>query len=205
MRVTSTLGYAILGLLARQPRTGYELARRMDLPVGWFWTASHSQIYPELARLHDDGLVSHEDIVGPGPRQTKRYSATREGMRALRAWVASDLQPQPVRDLEVLRLWSVWTVAPDAALDLVRNARAEHSARLAVYQVELDSVTGEPTAYVPSHPDFASRVTLEGGVRSRRLAIEWLDWIRGELRGDPSRPEAGVDDTPSSPVRRLPR
>ncbi|HEY3085299.1 MAG TPA: PadR family transcriptional regulator [Candidatus Dormibacteraeota bacterium] len=50
MAVT-TLGYAILGLLARQSLSGYDLARRLRRPIGFYWTARHSQIYPELRRL----------------------------------------------------------------------------------------------------------------------------------------------------------
>ncbi|MEO7423134.1 MAG: PadR family transcriptional regulator [Ornithinibacter sp.] len=185
--MTSTLGYAILGLLARRPRTGYDLARLMERPVGWFWTASHSQIYPELARLERDELVEHVDVDAAGPRQSKIYSATDSGMAALRAWVASDLVPQPVRDLEVLRLWSLWAVDPDTAKDLVQRARAVHSQRLAAYEAERDSVVDDPDAYDPTSPTFASRVTLEGGIRSRRAAIEWLDWLTDQLaEGSPS-------------------
>lgn len=179
--MTSTLGHALLGLLARRPSTGYELARRMDRPVGWFWTARHSQIYPELARLEADGLVEHEEVPGPGPRQSKRYAVTPAGLEALRAWVASDLEPQPVRDLEVLRLWSVWTVDPATARDLVRRGRDQHAARLAAYEGELAELADDPAARDPGHPLFASRVTLEGGVRSRRAAVEWCDWLLGEL------------------------
>ena len=72
----STLGYAILGLLAAQPRTGYDLARLMRTPIGYKWTAHHSQIYPELARLEGEGLVAATVINGPGPRDTKRYEIT---------------------------------------------------------------------------------------------------------------------------------
>ena len=111
----STLGHAILGLLARRPSTGYELARRLDRPVGWFWTARHSQIYPELARLTADGLVRYAESDGRGPRRNKRYRITAAGTRALRAWVLAPHEPQPVRDLETLRLWSLWTVAPAEA------------------------------------------------------------------------------------------
>lgn len=179
--VTSTLGHAILGLLARHPRTGYELARRMDRPVGYFWTARHSQIYPELARLEADGLVDHEDVDGAGPRQSKRWSVTDAGRTALAEWVASDLEPQPVRDLEVLRLWSVWTVEPAAARDLVRRLRKVHVDRLAAYEAELATLVDDPAARDRRTPEFASRVTLEGGVRSRRAVVEWLDWLEQEL------------------------
>ncbi len=185
--MTSTLGHAILGLLARSPATGYDLARRMERPVGYFWTAGHSQIYPELARLEAAGLVEHEEIDGAGPRPTKRYSVTAAGLAALREWVASDLEPQPVRDLEVLRLWSVWTVEPDAARALVRQARAQHATRLAAYDEELAEASAEPASRDTRHPAFASRVTLEGGVRGRRAAVEWCDWLLAEL-GEPQPP-----------------
>jgi DNA-binding PadR family transcriptional regulator len=188
--MTSTLGHALLGLLARRPSTGYELARRMDRPVGWFWTARHSQIYPELARLEAAGLVDHADVPGAGPRQSKRYAVTPAGLDALREWVASDLEPQPVRDLEVLRLWSVWTVEPDTARGLVEQARHQHAARLAAYEQELAGLADDPDARDPRHPLFASRVTLEGGVRSRRASVEWCDWLLRELAVAPERPGA---------------
>jgi DNA-binding PadR family transcriptional regulator len=44
----ATLGYAILGLLARQPLSGYDVAARLKVPVGFYWTAHYSQIRPEL-------------------------------------------------------------------------------------------------------------------------------------------------------------
>ena len=55
----TTLGYALLGLLARRALSGYDLAREMKRPVGYFWQARHSQIYPQLARLEALGLVAH--------------------------------------------------------------------------------------------------------------------------------------------------
>ena len=192
--MTSTLGHAILGLLARAPSTGYDLARRMEHPVGYFWTAGHSQIYPELARLEGAGLVEHEEVDGAGPRPTKRYTISPAGLAALREWVASDLEPQPVRDLEVLRLWSVWTVEPEVARDLVRQARAQHATRLAAYEGELAELADDPAARDPRRPEFASRVTLEGGVRSRRAAVEWCDWLLAEL-GDPAAAAAHGNDS----------
>ncbi|MGG5258077.1 PadR family transcriptional regulator [Phycicoccus avicenniae] len=177
----SDLGHALLGLLARRPSTGYDLARRMQRPVGWFWTAGHSQVYPELARLEADGLVEHEVVPGRGPRATKRYRPTAVGTEALRTWVAAELEPQPVRDLEVLRLWSVWLVDAEAATDLVRRVRAGHAERLAAYEADLATLDGVAAAHDPAAPDFASRLTLVGGVLTRRAALEWCDWMLAEL------------------------
>ncbi|GGU21211.1 PadR family transcriptional regulator [Nocardioides albus] len=177
----SNLGFAILGLLARRESTGYEVAQRMRQPIGYFWTARHSQIYPELNRLDAAGLVEHEVIEGAGPRPTKRYRITEAGRTALAAWVVGDLDPQPVRDLEILRLWSIWTVEPAAAEDLVSRLEAAHRRTLDRYLEELAEISDSPGVRDPSNPLFASRITLEGGIRSRRTALEWCAWVRAEL------------------------
>ncbi|MBG6099289.1 PadR family transcriptional regulator [Nocardioides luteus] len=178
---TSNLGFAILGLLARRACTGYEVAQRMRQPIGYFWTARHSQIYPELNRLDAAGLVEHEVIEGAGPRPTKRYRITGAGQDALAAWVVGDLEPQPVRDLEVLRLWSIWTVEPAAADELVARLEATHQDVLDRYLAELAEISDDPGARDPANPLFASRITLEGGIRSRRTTLEWCAWMRAEL------------------------
>ena len=178
---TSNLGFAILGLLARRASTGYEVAQRMRQPIGYFWTARHSQIYPELNRLDAAGLVEHEVIEGAGPRPTKRYRITETGRAALAAWVVGELEPQPVRDLEVLRLWSIWTVEPAAAEDLVSRLEATHQSVLDRYLEELAEIADAPGVHDPSNPLFASRITLEGGIRSRRTSLEWCAWMRAEF------------------------
>lgn len=177
----SNLGCAILGLLARRPLTGYDVSRRMQRPVGWFWTAHHGQIYPELARLERGGLLEHEVIEGAGPRPTKRYAVTPLGLATLRAWVASEMEPQPVRDLETLRLWSIWLVEPDVALDLIRQAHQRHADTLAAYEAELAELVDHPRAQDRTDPWFASRLTLQGGVLTRRAAVQWCAWMLTEL------------------------
>lgn len=178
---TGNLGFALLGLLARAPSTGYDLARRMERPVGYFWSAHHGQIYPELARLEARGFVRHKVVEGAGPRATKRYAVTAAGRKALRQWMVEDLEPQPARDLETLRLWNVWLLDRPAALALVAEARKAHEARLTAYERERAELEGDAEAADPTHPKFASRLTLEGGVRTRRAAVEWCDWMREQL------------------------
>ena len=79
----NNIGFALLGLLARDDLSGYDLSRRLKMPLGFFWQASHSQIYPELAKLAARGLVRERTVVQAGrpnkkvptrsPRQESRH------------------------------------------------------------------------------------------------------------------------------------
>jgi DNA-binding PadR family transcriptional regulator len=135
----STLGYAILAVLARNPSTGYELAARLVTPVSYFWTARHSQIHPELQRLLTDGLVAFEAVPGPGPKGKKVYSIIPEGFEALRQWVAKPPADQPVRDELVLRTYAAWVADPGELLALFHQQAAAHRERLARYEANLRS------------------------------------------------------------------
>ncbi|MEP6851253.1 MAG: PadR family transcriptional regulator [bacterium] len=178
----STLGYAILGLLARRPRTGYELARAMQRPIGYMWTARHSQIYPELALLEGDGLVRHRVVDGPGPRDTKRYSLTPTGRAALRSWIDAPLAPESSRSELMLRVWSLWLISPDRATAFIARVRSDRIDRLAAYQTEEEqfSAEGDPLAD-PASAAFAGFATLRWGTAQERALIDWCDWLLQQL------------------------
>ena len=72
-RDTTTL--AVLGLVALQPGSGYDLARLADRSVGYLWTPSRSQIYKVLPRLVSDGLATAKR-PGNRHRSTQLRSAT---------------------------------------------------------------------------------------------------------------------------------
>ena len=95
--MTSTLGFAILAVLARGDRTGYDIAAAMRRPVGFFWTAGHSQIHAELQKLLAGGLVGYETRHGPGPQDKKLYHLTDEGSAELRVWVTQPPKARPGR------------------------------------------------------------------------------------------------------------
>src|SRR3954462_6623087 len=79
-----SLRHALLGMLTVEPATGYDLAQRFDQSLGTAWHASHSQIYPELAKLHEAGML---EVVGEGPRRSRTFAVTDAGREELRAWL----------------------------------------------------------------------------------------------------------------------
>lgn len=181
----TTLGYALLGLLARAPRTGYALTQALRAPIGYFWTASHSQVYPELARLEAAGLIRHRVVDGPGPRDTKSYRITATGRRALATWAAAPMPRPTERDELMLKVFSLWTAAPERAADLVTRQRAMHVERLAEYQrIDAEMRAASPAELRdPRTPEFSSYATLRRGISFEAHALTWCDWLLAQLGG----------------------
>lgn len=177
----STLSYAILGLLAVQPRTGYELAQAMKAPIGYLWTAGHSQIYPELARLQRDGQVDATVIDGPGPRDTKRYRITDDGQAALREWTDSPLE-EVSRSEFMLRVRCLWLVSPERARRFIEGQRERYRRRLETYAFEeADFILHGDAVDEPSSPWFAQHATLRFGIMRVHDTIAWCDWLLERL------------------------
>jgi len=175
------LGYAVLGLLATEPRTGYELAQRMKAPIGWMWSAQHSQIYPELARLTETGLVRSTVIPGPGPRDTKRYQITTAGRRSLAAWADSPIT-EVMRSELMLRVRVLWLVSPDRARLFLEQQRQHQLDRLRVYAAEeADFARHGDAVSDPSSSLFFAYATLRFGIGRATQALAWCDWLLEQL------------------------
>src|SRR6476646_9616285 len=97
-----SLRYAVLGLLARRPSTGYELTQTFDRSLRTSWHARHSQIYPELAKLEAADLV---EVVGHGARRSKTYAITAAGRAQLRRWLVEGEPDRSQRSESGLRLF----------------------------------------------------------------------------------------------------
>ena len=117
-----SLRFAILGSLSTAPASGYDLARQFDMGLGWFWSANHSQIYPELRRLEAEGLIEGA-VTTVGEKLEKRvYAITGAGRDDLVAWVTGPPQYRPNRDPERIQLiFSDLTSTSDVRRHLERH------------------------------------------------------------------------------------
>ena len=114
----------ILGMLALGARTGYDIKRAIDLSTRFFWGASYGQIYPELHRLEERGVVEAEPDPKGGRRRTA-YSLTAAGEKALRSWLRDDSSFLfEMRDEGVLKLLFGDLLDRD---DVVANLRAKQA------------------------------------------------------------------------------
>ncbi|HKH88198.1 MAG TPA: PadR family transcriptional regulator [Acidimicrobiales bacterium] len=170
-----SLRHGILGLLAGRPMSGYDLTREFDLTLAHVWSARHSQIYPELARLAADGLIEQ---VGSGKRGRKVYASTGAGRAEVVRWLRED---EPGRELRVeawLQGFFYWMVSPDEAIALIERERAVHEATLERYEA-VASLAVDWTAHPENH---SQRIMLEAGIRYERGLVDWADWAAAEIR-----------------------
>lgn len=190
---TSTLGYAVLGLLARESLSGYDLTSRMRAPVGFFWEARHSQIYPELARLEERGLVTHRVVAQQDRPDKKVYTITDVGLEALEGWVVQSPAPRPTRDELVLKAYSLWLADPKRALALFREQERQHEERLLRYEeigAWMEKEWGRDLEQTSS-PRFASYAALQRGIGQERGYMDWCRWIIERLEKSSGKETSG--------------
>jgi PadR family transcriptional regulator AphA len=164
--------YVILGMLKLGRRTGYEIKSLVDVSTRFFWAASYGQIYPELARLEDLGLVRGEDDRTNG-RRRRAYELTPAGERALRAWLTSeDPLHIELRHEGALKFFFSDALSPEEQIALVRHTRATHE-RIADQLRAIQPDTGEDKPPAPL-------LTLEFGIAYQEFLAEWC--ARAERR-----------------------
>jgi DNA-binding PadR family transcriptional regulator len=183
------LAYALLGLLARAPASGYDLIREMEEPIGFFWHARRSQIYPELARLEQAGFVTHTVVEQQERPDKKVYDITAGGRAALAAWAAEPMRIPPERDEFMLKVFSLWLADPQGALALVRSYASQHAERLARYEAIRTTMEANATAGELRRlhvPRFASYATLLRGIEYERGYMAWCQWLIETIEADDS-------------------
>ena len=127
----SATAKVILGMLAARPRSGYEIKQLVDNSARFFWAASYGQIYPELNRLEDAGLIRASD-ASQGARQRTVFKLTPKGRRAAEEWIGREPQVFELRDEGLLELFFAGSIDARRAPEIARERAAQAAATAAV-------------------------------------------------------------------------
>jgi PadR family transcriptional regulator, regulatory protein AphA len=166
-----SLRHALLGLLAEEPASGYDLTRKFERVLQRYaWHAQNSQIYPELNQLSRDGLAA---VVEQGPRGRRTYAITDAGRAELRRWMRNPPEVFQVRNEFVLRLFLLPALEPDEARTVLGQLAAESNAALETLREQVDKF--DATAG-PGTPPPINRLVAEYGLRSYQTLQEWALW-----------------------------
>lgn len=108
------LRIAVLGLLSETPGSGYDLLQHFAKSLADIWPATQSQLYGELSKLADLGLIASAAV---GPRGRKEYHITEAGRTELQRWVTHPEEDPPFRSPKLLRILLLGALPPEQARD----------------------------------------------------------------------------------------
>jgi DNA-binding PadR family transcriptional regulator len=165
----------VLGMLTFGPRSGYDIKSAVDRSTRFFWAASYGQIYPELRRLKEEGLIQGEDAPSGG-RSRRVYKITKAGREALREWLFGPTVTIELRDESLLRLFFADVLPRDEALLLLEGRKKGHEEFLQVLR-EIEARPGG------KDPDFVDLV-LQWGIEFNEWGAQWCEKHLTRLRDE---------------------
>lgn len=172
------LKHAILGLLDRGEMSGYDIMTEFkDKELRHFWSAKHSQIYPELKKLTDEGLIEFKIEIQGEKLEKKVYSITQEGRKEVHKWL-SKLEPELItlKDEFMLKAYFISSIPKEEARNQFSNELEKHKIRLVFLENEfakLKKVIGDEITY--ESKDFGNYLALTNALKRENRYCEWLE------------------------------
>ncbi|MET7921363.1 PadR family transcriptional regulator [Streptomyces avermitilis] len=168
-----SLRHALLGLLSERPASGYDLLKLFETSLATAWPATQSQIYTELTKLADTGLIK---VAAEGPRGRKEYALTDEGLAELRHWLTETKPQRNTRSDILLRVFFLGVLTPEQARDyLTELIELSDQGYQSLRRLE-ESVDWDDNSL-----SVYGRIALEYGLRFNAMRSEWAEWAAGQI------------------------
>ncbi len=168
--------YAVLGMLSLVPMSGYELTQSVDKTIAHFWQISKSQVYGELSRLEELGLVKGTEVEQERLPDKRMYEITEAGLQALDAWLAGEGHgPRRLRSGLLLKTFFAHRMSEERFTELLSSYRVEA-------EDERKHLSEIVELLDPSIPEtFYSRATALYGLRQAEAALQWISEIEASI------------------------
>lgn len=174
METLSPTAYVILGMVRKEPRSGYEIKAMVDKTTRFFWAASYGQIYPELKRLSEAGLVVGVDSPTGGRKRTV-YEITADGEEELKAWLRQPPETYEMREEGLLKLFFAGALPREEAVEIVRAMRAHREAVAAqlrgMQKLKAETETEDPFPMI----------VLHSGIEFTEWFVDWCERMEAEI------------------------
>jgi DNA-binding PadR family transcriptional regulator len=166
---------ALLGLLAQQPRHGYELHAAFEAVVGGEqnWDVKPAQIYTTLARLEESGLVAEDSVEQAGGPEKRIYTLTRRGRAALAEWFASGVSLEHQRDEFYVKLMLSIATGEASPRKVIQTQRSK------LYQ-DLHALTAQRNQTNPKTA-LAKVLLMDKAIMHLEADLRWLDMVEARL------------------------
>lgn len=128
------LAEAILVCLTERPMSGYDLAKNFDATIGFFWRASHQQIYRELSKLREKGLLVSQEVSQTGKPNRIVHTITPAGRKALFVWSGKPSRLPSSKDDLLVKLYAIDEMDLVALKDQLTIRLDQHKSLLEQYK-----------------------------------------------------------------------
>ena len=167
------LSHAILVSLLDRPLSGYELGKRFEKTVGFFWKASHQQFYQQLHKMEANGWISGETIEQSERPNRISYAITPIGRKVLEEWVATPTDPPSQKEELLVKLFALGD-ADQAVLQAELERRLEfHRDRLLAYEAIMAEHYPKPSELSPRKTGHYLGLKL--GIHGEKSSISWCE------------------------------
>ncbi len=177
-----SLAYAILAALNNQECSGYDLAKYFEESIGYFWSATHQQIYRELALLEDRGWVKGKTIEQEDRPNKKLFALTSLGQEQMTEWMSRPSKLSKHKEEILVKLFAGNLVSPDILMSELERLRQVHQQQLQTYQ-EIEQQYF-PSPNVLPYAAKCQYLTLRQGISHEINWVEWCDEAIAMLKED---------------------
>lgn len=172
------LAEAILVCLTDRPMSGYDLAKNFDASIGFFWRASHQQIYRELGKLRDKGFVESQEISQTGKPNRIVHTITSDGQTALHAWSKKPNRMPSVKDELLAKFYALEHMDIDALKDQLTVRIDQHQTKLSQFhKIKGRHYDGKSLTKNQQGKLFV----LEMGIEDEQMRINSLQDLMGKI------------------------
>ena len=170
----------VLGFLNEQPMSGYDLSKKIDASVGFFWHATHPQIYTCLRKLESRGFVTFTHELQPSGPARKIYTITADGKRFLLDSLSNVIQPFEVKFPLLVAMFHGSELGKEHWISILESQLEEQKAKLQLYQdIRKEIPTVDPDQNLSV---FLKLRTVEFGIGYQKYFINWLKETLEELK-----------------------
>lgn len=179
MATEKKIDCVILGLLSHEDLTGYEIKKRMDTTLKYFWGASYGSIYPALGDLVMRGLATRRDGA-ENKRNKLIYSITEEGRTYLKEWISLPVEKDELRYETLLKLFFGKEGGPMQAVSHIEAFQKKIEEELPYLLGAADKLRNY-TDTDDTHKYYL--MTVEFGIKTYRAYLEWCKEAKEMLGG----------------------
>lgn len=177
MANTKKMDCVILGLLSHEPMTGYEIKKRIDSTLHFFWSGSFGSIYPTLNCLEKEGKVTKENISSNG-REKISYSITDYGRESLKDWLSKPVEKDELRYETLLKLFFGTETGLEGALEHIERFEEKCKDELAVlnmFEKNLEQFLEDDT-----HKHYF--LTVKFGIKTYESYLNWCSEAKEKIK-----------------------